>query len=357
MKNYLYMLATDQKNDFLAKILKLFLFLLALVYGLVIRILVFIYSFNPYRAPCKVISVGNITLGGTGKTSLVELIARYLKTEGKNIVVISRGYKRPETRDQNMGDEPEMLFNNLGSVPVIADKDRVRAIKRAVNEYKADTVILDDALQQWRIKKDLEVVTIDAGNPFGNKHMLPRGILREPLSVLKRTDIFVLTKVNFSPDIQATEEFLHGIAPEALVLESTHEPVAFYEISKPSELLNLESLRSRNVALVSGIGDPGSFENLIKSLGINIGLCFRFSDHYNYQEKDFIKIVNDAKAKGIDIIITTEKDAVRINTLRPAQDAQRKTPPSAWRILVLRIKLRVKDEQRLYQRLLRIYSA
>jgi len=357
MRTYLYNLATDKYNGFIASMLKCFLFMFAFIYGLIARTLIFIYRLKPYQLDCKVISVGNITLGGTGKTSLVEFIARYLKHQGHKVAIISRGYKRKvakheprTTNHETMGDEPYMLKMKLKDIPVIVDADRVRATKVALRDYGVDTVILDDGFQQWKIKKDLEMVAIDVTNPFGNQHLIPRGILREPQSSLKRADIFVLTKTNLNPDFQDVKDFLGSVNPEGLILESIHNPLGFYVIGKGgNDLLKPDTLKQKTVALFSGIGDPDSFENLIMTFKLNIGLSFRFPDHYNYSGKDLENIISESKKKNIDALITTEKDAARISQL----------PITDYRlpIFVLRIELKItKDEQEFHNRLLQLYT-
>jgi len=355
LRRYLYLLATDKKKGFIAGIFKSFLFIFSLIYGLIVKILVFIYRIKPYQLNCKVISVGNITLGGTGKTSLVELLALRLRQEGHKVAVISRGYKRKVTgyglRDtgyEAMGDEPYMLSRNLGDIPVIVDKDRIRAAKLAIQDYGVDTVILDDGFQQWRIKRDLEIVTIDATNPLGNLHLLPRGVLREPLSSLKRANIFVLTKVNLNPDIQVVLGFISEINPEALIVEAIHKPVGFYKLgSLRDNLLSLKEFHSKRIALVCGIAAPESFEDLVSSLGIDIGLSFRFPDHHPYTKEDLDKIISDSKQNSIDIIITTEKDSVRFPAIR--------YPLSAIRCFVLHIKLEVIQSEIFIKRLHSLY--
>jgi tetraacyldisaccharide 4'-kinase len=303
-----------------------------------------------------VLSVGNITLGGTGKTILVEFIAKYLRQNGHNVAILTRGYKRKTSNFklqtsnyETMGDEPYMLFKKLGDTPIIVEADRIRGAKKAIKEHCADTVILDDGFQQWRIFKDLEIVAIDTTNPFGNRHMIPRGILREPLSSLKRADIFMLTKTNLNNKIADLKFILNRLNPKATIIESSHEPIGFYYYGRPDELFNINALKGKTVSLFSGIGDPDSFENLIKSLGINIGLSLIFNDHHSYTQEDLDKIIRGSKERGIDTVITTEKDVVRLYELRVTS--------YELRILILRIELKVaKNEDEFRNRLLKLYS-
>ena len=355
MKKYLYNLATDKERGFLSALLKPLLFVLSLIYGLIVRVLIFINTGNQYRLKAKVISIGNITLGGTGKTSLVEYIARYLSGSRHKLAILSRGYKRRSCgcagqalAHDVMGDETHMLQKNLG-VPVIVDSDRVRGGNLAIKEGHPDTLILDDGFQQWRIKKDLEIVTIDAANPFGNGCLLPRGILREPLFSLGRADIFMLAKTNLTPDTQKIKHKLKELNPRALIADSVHAPAGFYELGGPGKLLSTEELKGKTVILISGIGDPASFEQLISGLGVKIGISLRFEDHYNYSREDLEKAALAAKEKNIDIFVTTEKDAARL------------TPEVAvlrgLKVLVLRIELKIiANEKEFHNRLLKLYS-
>ncbi|MFH0826387.1 MAG: tetraacyldisaccharide 4'-kinase [Candidatus Omnitrophota bacterium] len=362
MKRYLYGLATDQTKGILAALIKFFLWILSSFYGLIVRLLILLKQRDSHHLGCKVISIGNITVGGTGKTALVEFIAGYLKDQGHQIAILSRGYKREiqnpclpdsqaESRTQNyetMGDEPYMLKMRLKDIPVIVDKDRVRAALRAVEIFHVDTVILDDAFQQWKIARDLNVVTVDATRPFGNRQLLPRGILREPLTSLKRADIFVLTKTNLSKDTTLIKEELNRLNPDSAVFESSHEAVGFYDANDSQHLLSPDSLRSKTVTLFSGIGDPDSFENLIKTMGIRIGLSCRFGDHHLYSKQDLDGIFKASRDKQIETLITTEKDIVRIDPLKLETDG--------LRVLALRISLTFKDEQGFCHRLLKLYS-
>ncbi len=356
-KFFLYSLATDKKNGFIAGVIKLFLLILSLLYGIAVNLLILSSSSRKAVLKCKVISIGNITLGGTGKTMLVEYVSSFLKESGIKFAIISRGYKRTLSavaKNQfsiaQMGDEPYMLWKKLKDVPVIVDSDRINAADKAINEYKVNGVLLDDAFQQWAIKKDLEVCVIDSLNPFGNGHLIPRGILREPLSSLKRADVFVLSKTNFCENLPALEQRLSRINSKALIVKSTHEYCGFYKINQHQLDFEMEFLRDKKVALISGIGDPHSFEKTVNSLGIDYELSFRFMDHHNYTSDELRHIVNKSEEKGITYIITTEKDAVRISDLNE--------PVLTENFLVLKVKLKITDnEEKFHSRLLRVFSA
>jgi len=347
MKKILYNLATDKYRGCFFAIPKLFLLLLSFVYGVFIRVLSSAISFRARTLKCKVISVGNITLGGTGKTSLVKLIALYLQNKKHKVAIISRGYKK---LSMTMGDEPEMLLKSLGDIPVIVDKDRFRGSRRASDEYGVDTVIFDDGLQQWGIKKSLEIVAVNALEGFGNRQMLPRGLLREPLSSLKRADVFILTKTNLSGNLEGLKRDLAKLSPGALIVESAHKPVGFYDLRKPQDSLGLSYLKGKRVALFSGIGDPDSFTNLVKSLGAKVSLELKFADHHNYSDEEISEIIDKAKTQNLNVIVTTEKDAARLS------DERIKLFGSV-QILVLRIELEItNNEGEFLARLLSVYS-
>lgn len=348
-EEYLYNLVTDKTKGPVAGFLRGLLFLLSLIYGLVVVILSFIYKIRRTRLNAKVISVGNITLGGTGKTTLVEYLAAKLSSSGKKIAVLTRGYKRDTAGEglAGMGDEPAMLQKALPQVQVIVDKDRVKTGNRAIRDYRVDTLILDDGMQQWRLFKDLEIVAIDAANPFGNHRMLPAGFLREPLSALKRADIFMLTQVAPEEEISGLIEQLKRINPKALIVESRHEPVSFSNTHNPDEVLSLSSFRGRHTAVFSGIGNPQGFEDCLCSLGINIGLPIRFGDHHDYTQSELDGIAGEALKNKLEAIITTQKDAVKISRLENA----------GLPVFALDIKLNIiKNETEFERRLLSVYS-
>ena len=326
------------------------LFVLSLVYGLAVVILAAFYRIRPMRFRVKVISVGNITLGGTGKTTFVEYLSAKLSSGDNKIAVLSRGYKRDARRSgaQGLGDEPAMLQQNLPLARVVVDKNRIRAAQSAIRDYGSNILILDDGLQQWKIFKDLEIVMIDAGNPFGNYRLLPAGFLREPLSALKRADIFVLTQVYSGQDLDGLTARLKRINSQALIVESRHEFKRISRLDQADVYLDPGILGGKPVAIFSGIGNPEGFEKSVCGLGIKVAKYFKFADHHDYTQEDILGIVREAKENNLEAIITTQKDAVKIRELG-----------IKWpEILVLEIKLSItKNEAEFNRRLLKLHSS
>ncbi len=337
---YLYQLITQDKKDFVSLLLRLFLRGCSFIYYLCIRFILWAYKvgvFPRYRLDCTVISVGNITWGGTGKTPLVEMLARQLAAEGRKVAILSRGYK--------MGDEPYLLKKNLPDIPVLVGKNRVATGRKAIEECEVNTIILDDGFQYWRLSRNLDIVTISACNPFGNAQVLPRGILREPLSSLRRADIFILTKTDLERgNLLSLKDRLRQINPQALVVESVHQPMYLYGFR--GERTELGELKRRRICLVSSIADPASFEKTVLNLDTVISFKFQFPDHYDYRLEDIKRIANTCIERDIKIIITTEKDAVRLSAFRV----------QSWELgiqtFILRIEIRiVKNEREFFDRL------
>jgi len=353
IKRFLYDLATGRIRGALAWFLGMILYCLSLIYGLFVLLLMAFYQAKPFKAGCKVISVGNITLGGTGKTTLVEYIASYLSQRGHKVAIASRGYKKVspgvcsgDSDIRKMGDEAYMLAQKLPGVCVIVDKDRVRAAKKAVKEFGADTLILDDGLQQWRIAKDLEIVAIDASCPFGNRRLLPAGFLRQPLFTLSQADIFLITQAGGQNQADLCKK-LQGFSSNALIVESKHMPCGFRTLDKTPALVSADSLKAKPVAAFCAIGNPEGFYNLLTGLGLDLRLFLKFEDHHNYSQDDLNKVITGAKEKGAQLIITTEKDAVKLSGFEF----------TGCTLLVLAVKLGItKNETEFNNRLLKLYT-
>ena len=273
--------------------------------------------------PKPVISIGNITWGGTGKTPIVEYVARFYLNRRKSPLVLLRGYGADETK-QLAKQLPEAKFG-VGA-------DRFREGEKALRANPADVVILDDGFQHWKLKRDLDIVSINVLNPFGNHLLIPRGILREPLSSLKRASIVVLTDVNLTPrkELENLKAKIHAISPKVEFIEAYREPLYFYR-PESKERIQVNRLQGHRVTTFSGIGTPRSFQMLLNQIGLRTVRNFEFSDHHPYTESELKEILQIKEASESQEIITTEKDFYR------SEQLMRKI----LRPLVLRVRLRL----------------
>src|SRR6266567_2529432 len=287
----------------------------------------------------QVIAIGNLTVGGTGKTPVVEKFARALRDQGRNVAILSRGYRsrpppihqwllnkiflRDDTTpprvvsdgkslllDSEMaGDEPYMLASNLRDVVVLVDKDRVKSGRYAIENFGCDTLLLDDGFQYWKLKgRRQDIVLIDRQQPFGNERLLPRGTLREPPSHLARANTIFITKSDGD-----TGELRRRIAqfnPLAGIIECIHHPLYLEDVFT-GQRVGLDFLKGRKVASVSGIAQPDSFERSLVALGAELVYSKRFADHHRFKQQEVINAINRGKKRQAEVIITTQKDAVR----------------------------------------------
>ena len=319
---------------------------LSRIYLGIVQLRLWLYAKGIFRhntLGCQVVSIGNLTVGGTGKTPVVEVFARELQKEGRRVAVLSRGYKKVEPKfleklldrilfrdkrrpprvvsdgkelllDSAMsGDEPYMLASNLPNVAVLVDKDRVKSGRYAINKLGCDTLVLDDGFQYMGLKHHLEIVLVDRTNPFGNENMLPRGILREPIRNIGRADFIFLTKSNG----KGTEELkarLRDLNPRAEIIECQHCARHLKNVFS-GEMHELDYLKGLKVVALSGIAVPAGFEGELERRGATLLESVRFVDHHRYSKQEIIDIINEAKNSGADAIITTEKDAVRLPML------------------------------------------
>lgn len=324
IRAYFYNLSTDKTSGLSAFFIKFILWLLSVLYGAVIRVISVYNARRAVKPACRVISIGNITWGGTGKTPLVEFVASELLSLGRKAAVLTRGYKSRKPGSSGgsvkdavvMGDEPYMLSRKLSGIPVIVNKDRIKGADEAVKVHGCDTVILDDGFQQWKVVKDLDIVAIDSGNPFGNGCLIPRGIMREPFGALKRADIFVLTNSRAGQDNGLLKKKLARINPRALIAEGRHKPVYFYKLGGEDRFNIMDFKPGGPVMLVSGIGNPDSFRGLVGDMGINVAGSVDFADHHSYGLEDAAYIARKAREFNTKIAITTEKDAGKLAVLR-----------------------------------------
>lgn len=341
IKYFLYVLATDRYKSILFAPLKFILYCLSLIYGQMIK---FIIS-KPKKVAAVVIGVGNITLGGTGKTPLVLYLAKKLKSYGKKTAILTRGYGE---------DEKFLLREESNNIPVLEGRDRIKNADAAINQYGAEALLLDDSMQQGGIYKDLEILAVDSTNPFGNGHLLPRGILREPICNLKRGHIFLISKLD--KGLKALADLRHqlvSINPQALILEASHEPVSLADIFS-NQILNLSFIKNSEVVLVSAIGDNQYFEHSVLKLGARVKFHFTFMDHYEYTKNDWLKITEYARDNKIDTILTTSKDMIKLKKI--INDHNLFFPQI--KLLVLSIELKIlKGEELLNERLFSLFNS
>ena len=287
----------------------------------------------------QVIAIGNLTVGGTGKTPVVEKFARELRDAGRNVAILSRGYRsKPAPIHQMLlnkillredqtpprivsdgksllldsemaGDEPYMLASNLRDVVVLVDKNRVKSGLYAIEKFGCDTLLLDDGFQYWNLRgRRHDVVLVDRQQPFGNEHLLPRGTLREPPSHLARAHTIFITK----SDGQTADlrQRIARLNPEAAIIECVHHPLYLEDVFT-GERVGLEFLKGRKVASLSGIAQPESFEHSLVKLGGELVYSKRFADHHRFTQQEILNAINRSKKRQAGAIITTQKDAVR----------------------------------------------
>jgi tetraacyldisaccharide 4'-kinase len=325
-----------------AAVLRWVLYLFSFVFRAIVQTRILFFRkriFREHHIGCMVISIGNLTVGGTGKTPVVECFARALQSGGRRVAILSRGYKSKKlpffkrlaarfTRQEDFkprivsdgnrvlldsrmaGDEPYMLAKNLKNVIVLAAKNRVGSGIYAVNKMGCDTLLLDDGMQFLHMKHSLEVVLIDRYAPFGNEYMLPRGTLREPPENLKRANYIFITKASpeGSPDLIKR---IRKYNRTAEIIECAHQP-RHLENAYTGETLPLEWLRGKYVGALSAIAAPESFESALVHLGAKIELSKHFADHHRFSDSDVINFASRCSRRDLAAIITTEKDSVRM---------------------------------------------
>jgi len=335
----------ERRHGVRAALLRALLYALSFVYERLVQLRLFLYRHRLLRERtlgCLVISIGNLTVGGTGKTPIVEKFARALRAGGRRVAILSRGYKSVPRRaprkwwqrfgrkdplpprvvsdgktllldSLTAGDEPYMLAHNLKDVIVLVDKDRVKSGLFAIKELKADTLLLDDGLQYLHLKQRLDIVLIDRQAPFGNELLLPRGTLREPPRNLRRASYIFITKSTGEPNDELIAR-IRRYNRTAEIIECAHQPLYLQDVYT-GEQLPLGRLTDTYIGSFCGIAAPESFEDGLRKLGARIELAKRFADHHRYSEAELQSFINRCLRRDVDMIITTEKDAVRFPRL------------------------------------------
>ena len=348
LEQYAIEVILNKKPGFRASLLRVILRALSFIYLAIVQVRLYLYRnriLQEHQLGCLVISIGNLTVGGTGKTPVVEKFARALQGGGRRVAILSRGYKSIDKRrkkswlerliDQNApdpprvvsdgknvlldsataGDEPYMLASNLRGVAVVVDKDRVKAGLHAIKELDVDTLLLDDGLQYLHLKHRLDIVLVDRQAPFGNEHLLPRGTLREPPRNIRRASYILITKCNGESN-DALIQQIRRFNRTAEIIECAHRPLYLQHVYR-DERLPLDYLQDLYIASLCGIAAPESFESGLRRLGAKIELSRHFADHHRYTEKELQTFLQRCVKRDVQAIITTEKDAVRLPKIDP----------------------------------------
>ncbi len=337
----------ERRHGVRASILRGILYALSFVYERLVQLRLYFYRKRIFRERalgCLVISIGNLTVGGTGKTPIVEKFARALQAGGRRVAILSRGYKSVPRRrgwlsrlrigdsdsprivsdgksllldSLTAGDEPYMLAHNLKDVIVLVDKDRVKSGRLAIDKWNVDTLLLDDGFQYLHLKHRLDMVLVDRQAPFGNEFMLPRGTLRETPRNLRRGSYIFITK-NTGESNDTLVKRIRRYNRTAEIIECAHKPLYLQNVYT-SERLPLDALRDTFIGSLCAIAAPESFEGALQKLGAHVDLSKRYIDHHYYTEAELTSFINRCIRRDLVMIVTTEKDAVRMPRLPEAK--------------------------------------
>lgn len=306
-------LVSGRKKGLYAAALRLGLRLAEIPYGAAVRYRNRRFDTNPALATkvdVPVVSVGNLTLGGTGKTPMVAWLARWFRRRGVRVCIISRGYGSGE---DGGNDESLELGRKLPDVPVVENPDRVEAAAMAVEEFETELILLDDAFQHRRIRRDLDIVLLDALEPFGFDHVFPRGTLREPVGGLARAGVVVLSRAGLldSESKRGIRDRAGRLVPDALWAEAAHAPLAFLDSDGTS--FPLDILAGKSAVAFCGIGNPAGFRHTLEEIGLNPSQFVPFPDHHRYTRDDVDKLRRLAGENGADAFVCTHKDLVKLD--------------------------------------------
>ena len=342
VEQYVLDVIFNRRRDLGARLTSSLLLWLSKLYQAGVQVRLFLWHTRIFRDQtlgCQVVSIGNLTVGGTGKTPVVEVFARALQQRGRKVAILSRGYKstprplwqrilakitfqedkippRVVSDGQSLlldsdqaGDEPYMLASNLKNVVVLVDKDRVKSGRYAIDKFGCDTLLLDDGFQYLALKSRLDICLIDRNAPFGNHYLLPRGTLREPIANLKRAHYIFITK-SAELGSRKLHKHLRLYNPTAEIIECAHHPLYLQDVYT-GERRELQYLRGLQIAAISGIAVPESFEEGLRGLGAHVIYAKRYADHHRYTQQEILNMINRSVRRAADLILTTEKDAVR----------------------------------------------
>jgi tetraacyldisaccharide 4'-kinase len=312
------------------------------------------------RLRCPVVSVGNITVGGSGKTPMVEHVARCLRELGATPAVVSRGYGRdtrgigivadrdgPRLPLRAAGDEPVLLAEHLSGVPVVVGENRLEAGQVALDECGATAIVLDDGFQHRTLRKDLEILVVNGRAPWGNGRLFPRGMLREPLSALERAHLVVVTNPLTPADSESVADAVRRHNPRVPVLVARYHVLGALA-AREGRTLEPSALAGRRLLAFAGLGSPRGFADTLTSAGVEVAGLIEYPDHHWFVERDLEDLAQHARAIGADGLVTTEKDWIRLRDLR--------LPAMSLSVLLVQLRLEA-GRDRLLQALERALSS
>lgn len=340
------------RNDVLRKqLLYPLVWLAAGLYGLGVRLRLWSYRSHllpTRRLPVKVVSIGNLVVGGTGKTPHAASLALYLQKKGCKTAVVSRGYRGTKMKKgavisdgrailgtvEEGGEEPYWLAQKCSGIPVVIGRDRHRSGLVCVHQWQSEWIVLDDGFQHIQLERDIDILLVAGHRPFGEGHLLPLGTLREPIKEINRADIIVITHAErLDPAVRMDlASRIHSLTPSTPVFFSQHKPTILW-IFPAKEVLPLSWLKGKRILAFCGLAEPESLAFSLNQLGADLVKLVKFPDHYYYQDKDKRSLESQSRSLAIDILVTTEKDVLKLGTWQ-ATDLQ---------ILVLGIEVEVVD--------------
>jgi len=319
-QNFYRNLVSGADNSFAKRLLRFLLGIVSAAYQTAVALRNFCYDkhlLRSYRADVPVISVGNITTGGTGKTPLVIWLGGLLEKKSIRCAVLTRGYK---AQSGKFADEPAILAKSCPAAKVIVNPDRVSAANKAVRDFGAKVLVMDDGFQHRKLRRDLDIVAIDATCPFGYSRMLPAGLLREPAKALRRADAVVITRYDqaTAQQVEQIEKDIEKITPGITIAKATHKHP--YAKMIKGETLSIAQLKEKAIFTFCGIGNPGAFLSHLKESGLNVVGSRIYNDHHNYTQADISDIYEEAKGLAADLILSTQKDWIKTALLSQQND-------------------------------------
>lgn len=298
------------------KLVRLLLLIFSFFYFISVWLRNFLYNISilkKTKVNAAVVSIGNITAGGTGKTPLVEWLCNYFCRKNITTAVLTRGYK---IKGSDIADEPVILAKNCPKAQIMINPNRVEGAKKAIEEFNAKLLIMDDSFQHRKLSRDIDIVAVDATEPFGRERLLPAGFLREPLNSLKRADVVIITRANQAgPErIDEIKKRILKIKPNIIFASAVHKPICA-KLLKDRQI-SFDELKNKRIYAFCGIGNPDAFFETLSELALNIVGKKVYNDHHRFLQSDIIDICSDSRGKKTDFVITTQKDWIKTASLK-----------------------------------------